>query len=76
MRKTIRAIAPAMVTVMAVPYLSAPFLSDFDHRHAPELPPLSAIPSSFATATDTGYEVYNTITDEQDWCGAASHHFK
>jgi len=65
MRKTIRIVAPALATVIAAPYLSAPFLPDFDVRHAPESPPLSAIPSSFATATDTGYETYNTVTDEQ-----------
>jgi hypothetical protein len=58
--RPIRVIAPIMATVIAAPYVAAPFRSDFDHRDAPESPPLSAI--IVATSTD-GY-IVNTMTDE------------
>ena len=52
---------PLMV-VVAMPYITAPFLPDFDYQSAPDSPPLAIIAasSSFAawdTVTDEGYDV-------------------
>jgi len=50
------------MVVVAMPYITAPFLPDFEYQSAPDSPPLAIIAasSSFAawdTVTDEGYDV-------------------
>lgn len=63
MNTLIRIITRMMAVAVASPYVSAPFQSDFDHRDAPESPPMTAITVA-STADTVDDELYDTMTDE------------
>jgi hypothetical protein len=63
----IKELGVTLFSIAGVTYVTAPFQQDFDHRQAPESPPMaSAVTSSTAiTATDGSAWAWNTMADEQ-----------